>query len=377
MKQLSFAAALMLAWGCFSGEEIVPRAMAQMQPWAQRGLSTIERESPYRPIERIPPTEVFPGGYKLPDYPKTGSPGNPAVPATLVSENPPELSTLSEDVEELDALYLTEDEVFTSRPKLSPAKNGILQSLTIQSTWIAGSGDNIGMTEVSGSATLGFPAPTRESPLLLTPGYGMYFLVGPDSVQAPATLYQAYLTTRWMSQLSPKWGTVLSVTPGVYSDFQRTDSDAFRVSGMALMSYQWTETVQFLFGVVYLNRDDYSILPAVGLIWTPDDDHRLELTFPRPRYMQLFSYGDGYEDWWYVSGEFGGGTWSVEHPKGMNDSLTLSDYRIIAGMERKSDGGGKSFVEIGYVFGRKFEYKDDPVELDMSDTIMLRSGWWY
>ena len=102
----------MLAWGCFSGEEIVPRAMAQMQPWAQRGLSTIERESPYRPIERIPPTEVFPGGYKLPDYPKTGSPGNPAVPATLVSENPPELSTLSEDVEELDALYLTEDEVW-------------------------------------------------------------------------------------------------------------------------------------------------------------------------------------------------------------------------------------------------------------------------
>ena len=163
-----------------------------MQPWAQRDLSTLPRESAYQPIQRIPPTEVFPGGYQLPKYPQTGSPGNPAIPATLVSENPPELSTLSDDIEKQDALYLTEDEVFSSRPKLSPAKDGFLQSLTIQSTWIAGSGDNIGMTEVSGSATVGFPAPTRESPLLLTPGYGMFFLVGPDSIEAPATLYQAY-----------------------------------------------------------------------------------------------------------------------------------------------------------------------------------------
>lgn len=377
MNHPSTYAACLLVLGCLFGSEWTGYAHAQMQPWAQRDLSTLPRESTYHPIQRIPPTEVFPGGYQLPKYPKNGSPGNPPVPATLVSENPPELSTLSDDIEKQDALYLTEEEVFSSRPKLSPAKDGFLQSLTIQSTWIAGSGDNIGMTEVSGSATVGFPAPTRESPLLLTPGYGMYFLVGPDSVEAPATLYQAYLTTRWMSQLSPKWGTVLSVTPGVYSDFQRTDNNAFRVSGMAIMSYQWTESIQFLFGVAYLNRDDYSILPVVGLVWTPDDDHRLELTFPRPRYLQLFSYGDGYEDWWYVSGEFGGGTWSVEHPLGENDSLTLSDYRLIIGMERKTDGGGKSFLELGYVFGRKFEYKDDPVELNMSDTIMLRSGWWY
>lgn len=354
----------------------VHEARAQMQPWAQREFGKLDNDS-FQPIQRIPPTEVFPNNYPLSQFNSNPSLSNPDGPAYRLAENPPELSTLSDDVEKQDALFLTEDEVFTSRPKLSPAKNGILQSLAIQSTWIAGSGDNIGMTEVSGSATLGFPAPTRESPLLLTPGYGMYFLVGPDSIQAPATLYQAYLTTRWMSQLSPKWGTVLSVTPGVYSDFKRTDGDAFRVSGMALLSYQWTDTVQFLLGVVYLNREDYSVLPAVGLIWTPDDDHRLELTFPRPRYMQLFNYGDGHEDWWYVSGEFGGGTWSVEHPIGQNDDLTLSDYRVLIGMERKSDGGGKSFVEIGYVFGRKLEYKYDPATLDMSDTIMLRSGWWY
>jgi len=352
--------------------------LAQMQPWAQREISTVEPQNQYERIDRLPATNVFPGAYDLPKYPSTGYKGTPPVDATYASENPPELSTLSDDIELQDSLILTEDEVFkSSRPPLSRAKNGFLQSVTIQSTWIAGSGDNIGMTEVSGSVTVGFPAPTPKSPLLFTPGYGMFFLVGPESVQAPATLYQAYLSTRWISQLSPKWSTVLSLTGGVYSDFQHDDADALRFSGMALFTYQWTPEFQIIMGAVALNRDDYPFFPALGLIWTPNENNRLELTFPRPRYLHCFNYGDGFEDWWYLSGEFGGGTWVVEHPLGETDALTLSDYRLILGIERKTDGGGKSFIEVGYVFGRKLEYRDDPTELDMNDTIMLRSGWWY
>lgn len=357
-------------------EGLASRAHAQMQPWIQHEEISFGR-NPFQPIQRIPATEAFPHELSLSKLDPNQTQADPSDPAYRVSVNPPELSTLSNDVETQDALYLTENEVFTTRPKLNPAKDGILQSLTIQSTWLAGSGDNIGLTEVSGSGTIGLPCPTRESPLLITPGYGMYFLVGPSSVQAPSTLYQAYVTTLWMSQLSPKWGTVLSVTPGVYSDFNRTDSKAFRVSGMAIFNYQWTETTQLLFGAVYLGRQDYPALPAFGVIWTPNENHRLELTFPRPRYMQLFGYGEGYEDWWYVSGEFGGGSWRVEHPKGQTDWLTLSDYRMLIGMERKTDGGGKSFLELGFVFGRRFKYTDDPVTIDMNSTVMLRSGWWY
>lgn len=370
-----FAVGYLLAASLGTGWLAAPCAA---QTWTAVGPRD-EEDSNYDPIQRIPPTEIFPGGYQLPPYPQTGSPGRPPIPATLVSENPPELNTMSTDIAMQDALFLTEDEVFTSRPKLNPGKDSILQSIAVQSTWLAGSGDNIGLTEVSGSITLGFPAPTPQSPLLITPGYGMFFLVGPDSIEVPPTLYQTYLTTRWMSQLSPQWGTMLSVTTGVYSDFKRVESDAVRVSGMAIFTYQWSTSVQLLMGVVYLNRDDYSLFPAAGLIWTPTEDHRLELTFPRPRYAQLFSYGHNYEDWWYVAGEFGGGTWSVEHPTipGENDSLTLRDFRALIGMERRNDGGGKSFLELGYVFARKLEYDDDPGELDMSDTIMLRSGWWY
>ena len=36
-------------------------------------------------------------------------------------------------------------------------------------------------------------------------------------------------------------------------------------------------------GLIYLDRYDVNILPAGGLIWTPSDDQRHEIVFPRPR----------------------------------------------------------------------------------------------
>lgn len=351
----------------------VNQAKAQSQPWARQSASDWQSHQSFQPIQALPPTDVFPGGMTYREE-------DDLTRMRLTAGNlPPEIDRLPDNLEIRDALVMSEEEVFSTRPKLKPSKDGLLQSLTVQSTWLAGSGDNVGMTEISASGTIGFPAPTLESPMLITPGYGMYFLVGPDSISTPTTLYQAYVTTLWMPQITPKLGGIFSITPGVYSDFLQTDSGAFRLSGMALGSYRWTPELQIILGAVYLNRDDFPILPAAGVIWTPTEDHRLELTFPRPRYSQLFRYGPEFEDWWYVGGEFGGGSWAVNHPTrpSERDSLTLSDMRLLIGMEHKRSGGGKSFVEIGYVFARKLEYKHDPAHLDMSDTVMIRSGWWY
>lgn len=67
----------------------------------------------------------------------------------------------------------------------------------------------------------------------------------------------------------------------------------------------------------------------------------------------------------------------VEHPLTSNDFLTLTDYRFLIGLERKRNGGGKSFIEIGYIFGRTLEYRNDSTQLNMDGTLMLRSGWWF
>ncbi|PHS13209.1 MAG: hypothetical protein COA78_07200 [Blastopirellula sp.] len=354
---------------------------AQSQGWAQRDFRTIHGGILDRQVNPLPATNVFPED--IPKFTYDGSQpifrlsqqnSTLSLPAEIL---PPELNNYSSSIHDQDGLYLDEDQIFLSRPKLADHKPGYLKTVSLDSTWIAGSGDNIGMTDVLATASFGFPHPTRQSPLMITPGYGMHFLVGPESFQAPATLYDVYLTTRWITKLNQQWGVFMSVTAGYYTDFQNNDSDALRISGMAFAAYNWSPEVQLIMGAVYLNRDDYKILPAVGLIWDFTDDHRLELIFPRPRYLQLWSHGPNYEDWWYISGEVGGGTWAVEHPIDSKDFLTLTDYRFLIGLERKRNGGGKSFLEIGYIFGRKFEYRNDPSKLDMDGTLMLRSGWWF
>ncbi|MCC9606692.1 DUF6268 family outer membrane beta-barrel protein [Blastopirellula sp. JC732] len=343
---------------------------AQYAAWGD-GQTATESNNPYEPVQPLPPTDVFPPKYPLYE------PVDPTAAVTRTAAViPPELDEMPYDMQMEEGLTLNEDEIFSSRPVLATSKPGILQAVTTDSTWIAGSGDNIGMTDVLGTITLGFPAPTIDSPLIVTPGFGMHFLVGPASVDAPPTLYDAFLTTRYIRPINDRWGVILSGTAGYYSDFQQQNSDAFRPSAMAIATYNWNKNWQFLGGVVWLNRDDFNILPIAGVVWT-GERRKLELTFPRPRYSQLWDYGPGYEDWWYITGELGGGTWSVQRADETNDLLTISDYRAIVGFERRRDGGGKSFIEFGYVFGRQFEYRNQPFTLDMNDTVLIRSGWWF
>ncbi|EAQ80785.1 DUF6268 family outer membrane beta-barrel protein [Blastopirellula marina] len=350
---------------------------AQYVPWSSNSqsssnLGVSDRQLPYEAVQPLPPTDVFPQSSPF----NTPADATMPIAQTAAAVIPPELDEMPYDIQMGEGLRLDEDEIFRTRPILATSKPGVLQALTTDSTWIAGSGDNIGITDVLATITLGFPAPTIDSPLIVTPGYGMHFLVGPESIDAPATLYDVYLTTRWIRPINERWGLILSGTAGYYSDFKLQQSDAFRPSAMAIATYNWTPSWQLLGGVVWLNRDDFNILPIAGVVWT-GENRKLELTFPRPRYSQLWDYGPGYEDWWYVTGELGGGTWAVQRSNGAGDLLTLSDYRVIFGMERRRDGGGKSFIEFGYVFGRELEYKENPYTLDMTDTVMIRSGWWF
>jgi hypothetical protein len=179
----------------------------------------------------------------------------------------------------------------------------------------------------------------------------------------------------WRKQFNDRWGSMVAVRPAVASDFQ-TGQDAFRITGRALATWQWVpERLSLLFGVVYLDRNDLPILPGVGLIWTPTPDWRLDLIFPRPKLARrLVFLPRQREDWVYLGGSLGGRTWAVERRPGVNDQLTLRDYRLYLGWERIVDGGGGLFVEVGYVFGRELEYDIDPLERSFNDAVMIRGG---
>ena len=111
----------------------------------------------------------------------------------------------------------------------------------------------------------------------------------------------------------------------------------------------------------------------MSLIWTPSDAIKLELVAPRPRIARRITYAGDVEDWLYLAGEFGGGTWAIRRASGVDDLVTYRDWRIVLGIERKALHALDARLEVGYVFARQIEFAGPTADLTPGDTLMLRS----
>jgi len=279
---------------------------------------------------------------------------------------------------ELSEPLVVEDEAAVQSGRISSSKEGIFQKLSFTGTWLdRRNADDFGLSEMELYGAFAFPMPTREKPLIITPGFETRFIDGPNSPDLPGQLYDAYLQFRWLGTINDCWAADVAVSPGVHSDFERWDDSAIRITGRALGVFTWSPSLKIVLGVAYLDRDDVSLLPAGGLIWTPSDDWNLNLVVPRPRIARRIWYDCYHEDWLYLAGEFGGGSWSIERVGGAQDVVTMRDFRVLFGLERKWPGGAGARLEAGWVFGRRAEYATVTPDIEPDDTVMLRGGITY
>ena len=259
---------------------------------------------------------------------------------------------------------------------------GVFQKLLFEDAWLPrlGGDNGFGMNDVGLKMVLGLPCPTTDSPLVVTPGFGFHSLDGPDGIDLPPRLYDIYSEFRWLHHVTPTWGLDLAVTPGVYSDFEQSSGRAVRITGHAIVAWTATPTTMWVLGADYLDRTDVPFLPVAGVIWTPAKDSEFRLVFPEPKISRRVYWSgiqsDDIQDWVYVGGELGGGTWAIATPGG-TDLLYYRDYRIFLGIERKAFGSISPRLEIGYVFGRKIQLADAGTDDLPHDTVMLRGGLRY
>lgn len=263
-------------------------------------------------------------------------------------------------------------------PKLSPYKNGFFQKLCLSASWL-GDGNNpddLGITEIETSFTVAVPAPIRDWPLFIMPGYNMYLMADPGGARdLPPRLNTVYVDFTWAPLFFEHHRLLLSVAPSLFTDFEGDTSEGFRLTGKAL--YVWDtvpDKLQFVVGVLYLNRDNIRVLPAGGAIWKPTPDFCFEAIFPKPKLGMRVNVGAGYEDWIFVTAEFGGNTWAIVRDDGTPDKVTWSDYRLMTGYERRLDGGAGYRLEAGYVFGRQLEYASGIGDYDPQSTFLIRGG---
>ena len=266
------------------------------------------------------------------------------------------------------------DFVASARGTLPRHKEGFFQLSETEFAWIGG-GDDFTMSEANTFMRVAVPLPGDDNILALQPALRTFHLNGPDFVDVPETLYCAQLNLLWRKTWTKRTQGTVWLQPKIRSDFETT-KDSFFLSGGAFMRYTRTPNkLDIYFGALYLDRDDITLLPGAGFIWTPTSDWRVEALLPRPRISKRLSqHGSFAETWAYLSGQLGGGSFAVTRDSGVEEKLTVRAFRVFFGTERIVAGGRGVFLETGYVFGRTLEYGPTE-EFEFDDSLLLRAGF--
>ncbi len=255
-------------------------------------------------------------------------------------------------------------------------RNGMLQGVTVIGGYLHDDGpESIAMSSMDLSATLAFPLGSFDNLLMVTPFFRADYLDASAVLDLPSELYETGARFFWKKKLNDRFGILGLVTPAVRTDFNNSE-DALRIFGLGLLTWQIRPaTLMLSGGLVHTGRDDFPILPAAGVLWTPDNNWKIDLQFPSPRISHRLSReGDCAETWGYLSGVFGGNTWSVQTASRGDTQLTLRDYRLMAGLEHVQTENRSLFAEFGLVFGRSIEFDEVELDADLSSTWTIRGG---
>ena len=248
----------------------------------------------------------------------------------------------------------------------APAAVSVFSYNAAQSStaWLPGDDDEFGIVSLENLGVLSVGEPSG-----LVAGFGVHFLDGPIRTEMPPRLFDFSIGYQRREWLRPNVGWDFAFRLGAFSDFEGSAKDGVRFPGHVVTFLRYSPTLTWLLGIDYLDRDDINLLPIFGAIWSPTDEVRLDLAFPRPR--AAFRVMDS-DTWLYLAGELGGGTWAIERDSAWDDNATYRDLRLVFGIGTIEPDGGGSALELGYVFDRELEYRSGLGDYSPDDCLMIR-----
>jgi hypothetical protein len=262
-----------------------------------------------------------------------------------------------------------------------------LQEIRLVHEWVYDDedADAVEINSTEATATFAVPAFGFQTPFLITPGFALNMFNGPDGLtpafpDLPGQTYDAFLDVGWNPQVNNWFGAELGVRPSVSTDFDHFGSDSFRIMGRGIGVVRITPALAAKAGIVYIDRNDIKLLPVGGVVWDPSPDAHYEIVFPRPKLARRWIALANHQLWYYVAGEYGGGSWTIiRNPGPMEfvDSVDYNDIRVLLGLEwlPETQSGLRGFLEVGYVFERELFYVNrTPHVLELDDTFMFRGG---
>ncbi len=225
-----------------------------------------------------------------------------------------------------------------------------------------------------------------QRPLFVVPSFSLHLWDGPRGATGsdlPSRAYSAFLDFGWQSDPNQMFGLELGVRVGAFTDFDTFNSDTIRVLGKGLAAFRLTPFTTLKGGVYYLNRNRIKLLPAGGLLWQPNPFTRFDIFFPQPKIARYWRTVGTRDVWWYLTGDYGGDSWTISRDNGQEDSIDINDIRVMVGFEWGLThliraGRRTGFVEAGYVFDREVLYRNAPQDdFTTDDAYMVRIGIGY
>ncbi len=250
--------------------------------------------------------------------------------------------------------------------------------------WMPGNGpQELGIHDAELSASFAIPFFSSPSPLLITPGFATNWWNGPSPPHGPPPanpvfpprLYEAYLDTAWNPQPTPEFGGELSFRIGVYSDFNRVTNESIRYMGKGYGVISLSPNMKVKAGAQYLDRQKIKLLPAGGLIWTPNANTNFEILFPDPKLAWRLRQVGNMEWWVYGRGEYGGDSWTISTGPGVIET-DYNDYRVAIGMEFDDHSRWDGYFEVGYAFEREI-YQLGATQMTPNSTVFVGAGLAY
>jgi hypothetical protein len=333
------------------------------------------------------PYSYTPPGTTAPTWPGQTAPqpyNNPYAlppPASAYPQQPGSLYPDGSPVQWQPGTYGTEGEGYWVKTQR------LVQELSFEYTYIYGKHerpDDLEINRAELSSTFAIPILYNiDTPLLVTPGFASNWLEGPladptvpGEPDLPPRLYDSYLDFAWYPRVNQWLGGELGVRTGVWSDMDHVSTDSIRLLGRGLASVSLTPQLDILFGAVYLDRLRVKFLPAGGLYWRPTPEWDCYVVFPNPKVRKYFTSVGNSKWFWYVAGEYGGGSWTLNrrNPE-IADRIDINDIRVIGGLEWETQTMIRGHVEAGYVWNRELLFESgDPGEFSLQDTVMVRGG---
>lgn len=337
-----------------------------------------------------PFADESPGIYQSPDL--QGLPGESSCPLLAPPVIVPEAAPLRcPEPSTLDELLFAD-----GRKTSADNRCGVFQKLSFVNTYLPRLGSNgFGCYDAELTSVWGLPFPTKDAPLVITPGIATHWLDGPSSLDIPAQLHDVYTEFRWLPRIGERFRADVAVQPGYYSDWDGSSTRAVRLQGHVSGIYDWTPKFQIVLGAAYLDRPDIEVLPIAGFIWKPSVDAEYRVVFPAPKIawcierepaVTPFQSIEGrdlprrpipFERWFYLAGELGGGTWAIRHRDGSSDLMSYSDWRVFLGLDDRCIRVFSTFIEAGYVFHRTIRLSSTDVDTQVGNTAMVRAGLYF